>query len=128
MKDSLRTGISLGMTSAVITTLGLMVGLHSGTHSKIVVLAGIVRNGWPASFGTGGRNQSEYAPMPQKLHYHRLRGPFRFLLFLLFWRTTGVPIWSIFIKTQLDRTSAAHTPAERQGNFKGSPWPLPNQC
>ncbi len=30
------------MTSAVITTLGLMVGLHSGTHSKIVVLAGIL--------------------------------------------------------------------------------------
>ena len=41
MKDSLRTGISFGLTSAVITTLGLMVGLHSGTHSKIVVLADI---------------------------------------------------------------------------------------
>ncbi|OGP63450.1 MAG: hypothetical protein A2V65_11455 [Deltaproteobacteria bacterium RBG_13_49_15] len=42
MKDSLRTGISFGLTSAVITTLGLMVGLHSGTHSKVVVLAGIL--------------------------------------------------------------------------------------
>jgi len=42
MKDSLRTGISFGLTSAVITTLGLMVGLHSGTHSKMVVLAGIL--------------------------------------------------------------------------------------
>ncbi|MBW2004070.1 MAG: hypothetical protein JRI72_05565 [Deltaproteobacteria bacterium] len=42
MKDSLRTGFSFGLTSAVITTLGLMVGLHSGTHSKIVVLAGIL--------------------------------------------------------------------------------------
>jgi VIT1/CCC1 family predicted Fe2+/Mn2+ transporter len=42
MKDSLRTGISFGLTSAVITTLGLMVGLHSGTHSKTVVLAGIL--------------------------------------------------------------------------------------
>jgi len=42
MKGSLRTGISFGLTSAVITTLGLMVGLHSGTHSKIVVLAGIL--------------------------------------------------------------------------------------
>jgi VIT1/CCC1 family predicted Fe2+/Mn2+ transporter len=42
MKDSLRTGISFGMTSAVITTLGLMAGLHSGTHSKTVVLAGIL--------------------------------------------------------------------------------------
>jgi VIT1/CCC1 family predicted Fe2+/Mn2+ transporter len=42
MKDSLRTGISFGLTSAVITTLGLMVGLQSGTHSKIVVIAGIL--------------------------------------------------------------------------------------
>lgn len=42
MKDSLRTGISFGLTSAVITTLGLMVGLHSGTHSREVVLAGIL--------------------------------------------------------------------------------------
>lgn len=42
MKDSLRTGITFGLTSAVITTLGLMVGLHSGTHSKMVVLGGIL--------------------------------------------------------------------------------------
>jgi vacuolar iron transporter family protein len=42
MKDSLRTGITFGLTSAVITTLGLMVGLHSGTHEKYVVLAGIL--------------------------------------------------------------------------------------
>lgn len=41
MKDSLRTGLSFGLTSAVITTLGLMVGLHSGTHSKMIVLSGI---------------------------------------------------------------------------------------
>jgi VIT1/CCC1 family predicted Fe2+/Mn2+ transporter len=42
MKNSLRKGISFGLTSAVITTLGLMVGLHSGTHSKMVVIAGIL--------------------------------------------------------------------------------------
>ena len=42
MKDSLRTGITFGLTSAVITTLGLMVGLHSGTHSRTVVLGGIL--------------------------------------------------------------------------------------
>ena len=42
MKDSLRTGITFGLTSAVITTLGLMVGLHSGTHSKLIVLSGVL--------------------------------------------------------------------------------------
>ena len=42
MKDSLRTGISFGLTSAVITTLGLMVGLQSGTGSKLVVIGGVL--------------------------------------------------------------------------------------
>ncbi len=41
MKDSLRTGITFGLTSGTITTLGLMVGLYSGTHSCKVVIGGI---------------------------------------------------------------------------------------
>ncbi len=31
-----------GLTSGVITTLGLIVGLHAGTHSPAVVIGGIV--------------------------------------------------------------------------------------
>jgi vacuolar iron transporter family protein len=42
MKDSWKTGISFGLTSGVITTLGLMVGLHSGTHSRAIVISGIL--------------------------------------------------------------------------------------
>ena len=42
MNDSLRTGLTFGLTSAVITTMGLMVGLNSGTRSKMVVLGGIL--------------------------------------------------------------------------------------
>ena len=42
MNVSLRTGISFGLTSGVITTLGLMVGLNSGTHSKSIVIGGIM--------------------------------------------------------------------------------------
>ncbi len=42
MNDSWRKGVTFGLTSAVITTLGLMVGLHSGTHSRIIVLGGIL--------------------------------------------------------------------------------------
>ena len=42
MREALKTGISFGLTSGVITTLGLMVGLHSGTHSKVAVLGGIL--------------------------------------------------------------------------------------
>lgn len=42
MRTSWKTGLSFGLTSGVITTLGLMVGLHAGTHSRAVVLGGIV--------------------------------------------------------------------------------------
>ena len=40
--DSLRIGVSFGITSAIITTLGLMVGLNSSTGSKMIVLGGIL--------------------------------------------------------------------------------------
>ncbi|MBS3098443.1 hypothetical protein J4209_06640 [Candidatus Woesearchaeota archaeon] len=42
MNHSIKTGFSFGLTSGIITTLGLMVGLNSGTHSKLVVLGGIL--------------------------------------------------------------------------------------
>ena len=42
MKASWKTGLSFGLTSGVITPLGLMVGLHSGTHSRAIVIGGIL--------------------------------------------------------------------------------------
>ena len=42
LKHSLKTGLSFGLTSGIITTLGLMVGLSSGTQSKLVVIGGIL--------------------------------------------------------------------------------------
>ncbi|MBU0981040.1 MAG: hypothetical protein KJ709_09685 [Nanoarchaeota archaeon] len=42
MKLSIRKGFSFGLTSGIITTLGLIVGLHSSTHSDIVVIGGIL--------------------------------------------------------------------------------------
>jgi VIT1/CCC1 family predicted Fe2+/Mn2+ transporter len=41
-KKSIRAGFGFGITSGVITTLGLMIGLNSGTHSKVAVLGGIL--------------------------------------------------------------------------------------
>ena len=41
MKSSIKKGFSFGLASGIITTLGLIVGLNSGTHSKIIVLGGI---------------------------------------------------------------------------------------
>lgn len=42
MKLSIRKGFSFGLTSGIITTLGLIVGLHSSTHSPSVVIGGIL--------------------------------------------------------------------------------------
>lgn len=41
-KHPFKVGFSFGLTSGVITTLGLMVGLNSGTHSKLAVIGGIL--------------------------------------------------------------------------------------
>ena len=40
--DGARTGLFFGATSGVITTIGLLTGLHAGTHSLAAVLGGIL--------------------------------------------------------------------------------------
>ncbi len=42
MKKLTKRGFGFGVTSGVITTLGIFVGLYSGTHSKIIVLLGVI--------------------------------------------------------------------------------------
>jgi len=42
MKDSIRKGFSFGLTSGIITTLGLIVGLHSSTRSDLAVIGGVL--------------------------------------------------------------------------------------
>ncbi|MBU0666829.1 MAG: hypothetical protein ABIC91_03745 [Nanoarchaeota archaeon] len=42
MEKAIRIGISFGLTSGIITTLGLMIGLSIGTNSKIAVVGGIL--------------------------------------------------------------------------------------
>ncbi len=42
MKKEINPGLSFGLTSGVITTLGLMIGLYSGTNSRLVVVGGIL--------------------------------------------------------------------------------------
>jgi VIT1/CCC1 family predicted Fe2+/Mn2+ transporter len=42
MKISIKKGFSFGLTSGIITTLGLIVGLHSSTHSTPVIIGGIL--------------------------------------------------------------------------------------
>ncbi len=42
MKRSVKIGFSFGLTSGIITTLGLMVGLHSTTNSQFVIIGGVL--------------------------------------------------------------------------------------
>jgi vacuolar iron transporter family protein len=42
MNRSIEKGFSFGITSGIITTLGLLVGLSSESHSRVIVLAGIL--------------------------------------------------------------------------------------
>ena len=42
IKHPVKIGFCFGLTSGIITTLGLMVGLHSGTHSELAVIGGIL--------------------------------------------------------------------------------------
>jgi len=63
MKHSIKTGFSFGLTSGTITTLGLMVGLHSSTHSKLVVIGGIltiaIADAFSDAFGIHFSEESE---------------------------------------------------------------------
>ena len=63
MKHSIKTGVSFGLTSGIITTIGLMVGLHSSTHSKLVVIGGIltiaIADSFSDAFGIHFSEESE---------------------------------------------------------------------
>ena len=42
MKRSYKTGIGFGLTSGILTPLGLTVGLYSSTYSSYIIIAGII--------------------------------------------------------------------------------------
>jgi lipid-A-disaccharide synthase-like uncharacterized protein len=93
VREQLRTGVSFGLTSAVITTLGLMVGLHSGTHSRIVVLGGIltiaIADAFSDALGIHVSEESENAHTPREIWGATL---VTFAAKLLFAMTFVVPV------------------------------------
>ena len=42
MKLSIKKGLGFGLTSGIITTLGMIVGFYSGTHSIKIIIGGIL--------------------------------------------------------------------------------------
>jgi len=64
---SLFKGFCFGLTSGIITTLGMMVGLHSATSSRLVVLGGILSIAIADSFSDAlGIHVSEEADKNKK--------------------------------------------------------------
>lgn len=71
MRHSFKTGFSFGLTSAIITTLGLMVGLASGTHSRLAVIGGIlviaIADAFSDALGIHVSEESESVHTPKEI-------------------------------------------------------------
>jgi VIT1/CCC1 family predicted Fe2+/Mn2+ transporter len=71
MRDAFRTGASFGLTSGVLTTLGLVVGLYAGTRSKLAVVGGIftiaVADALSDALGMHVHEESENQHTPQQI-------------------------------------------------------------
>jgi len=98
--DSLRTGVTFGLTSAIITTLGLMVGLNSSTNSKLVVLGGIltiaIADAFSDALGIHISEESENQHTPKDVWLSTI---FTFLAKFLFALTFVVPVLLLPIST-----------------------------
>lgn len=77
-----RTGLFFGATSGVITTIGLIAGLHAGTQSKVAVLGGILVVGFADAMSDAMGIHLAQESDPDSTHEH-------------IWAAT---IWTFFTK------------------------------
>lgn len=93
MKHSLKTGLSFGLTSAIITTLGLMVGIYSGTRSRVAVLGSIliiaIADALSDSLGIHMSEESENKHTPMEIWESTL---YTFLSKFVFATTFIIPV------------------------------------
>lgn len=68
---SVKIGIAFGITSGIITTMGLMIGLSSGTSSKLAVLGGIftiaIADAFSDALGIHVSEESEGVHTPKEI-------------------------------------------------------------
>lgn len=87
MKDSLSVGVSFGVTSGIITTLGLMIGLDAGTGSRLAVIGGIltiaIADAFSDALGVHISEESESKNAPHAVWESTLATFFSKLLFAL---------------------------------------------
>jgi VIT1/CCC1 family predicted Fe2+/Mn2+ transporter len=94
MRDSLKKGFGFGLTSGVITTLGMIVGLHSAVPSKTVIIGGILTIAFADAFsdamGTHISEEFEGQHSAKEVWEATLS---TFLSKLLFAITFVLPVW-----------------------------------
>ncbi len=102
MKDSLRTGFSFGITSGIITTLGLITGLNAGTHSKTVIIGGIltiaIADAFSDALGIHVSEESECKHTPKEIWFSTVSTFFAKFIFAM---TFIVPILLLPLTTAL---------------------------
>ncbi|KYK24801.1 hypothetical protein AYK26_02890 [Euryarchaeota archaeon SM23-78] len=102
MNHSVKTGFSFGLTSGIITTLGLMVGLHSGTHSKLVVLGGIltiaVADAFSDALGIHMSEEAENKHTPKEIWMSTIS---TFLFKFIFALTFVIPVLLFVLDTAI---------------------------
>lgn len=102
MTKSFRAGLGFGLTSAVITTLGLMIGLNASTGSKLAVIGGILTIAIADSFSDalGVHVAKETEPNAVAREVWEATG-FTFLFKFLFALTFIVPILLLPLSTAI---------------------------
>lgn len=102
MKHPLKTGFSFGLTSGIITTLGLIVGLHSGTNSKPVIISGIltiaIADAFSDALGIHVSEESENKHTPKEIWESTIS---TFLAKFVFAMTFLVPILLLPLTTAI---------------------------
>ncbi|MFH1424277.1 MAG: VIT1/CCC1 transporter family protein [archaeon] len=102
MKHSLKIGFCFGLTSGIITTLGLMVGLHAGTHSTLVVIGGIltiaIADAFSDALGIHISEESENKHTPREIWEATLSTFFSKLCFAL---TFLIPVLLLDLSTAI---------------------------
>lgn len=93
MKHSMKTGLSFGLTSAIITTLGLMIGVYAGTRSRLAVIGSIlviaIADAFSDSLGIHISEESENRHTPKEIWESTL---YTFLSKFIFGITFVIPV------------------------------------
>lgn len=131
MKNSLKAGFGFGLTSGVITTLGMILGLYATTNSKIAVIGGIlsiaIADSFSDSMGIHISQEVENHHTKKEIweatistFFGKLIFSLTFILPIIFLKIDYAVlisiIWGLFLLTVLSLKMAKIS--------EGNPWPL----